>query len=986
MSSQFSHDQELQSYFTDVEHLREMFKQWLAAPELPKRLLIIHGVGGVGKSSLLRMFRLHCKSVRVPVALASGDEQKSALDVLTRWTDDLTADGVALPAFRKTLTQYRALYLKVEDETKKMAEKLAKEAAKTLVETAASTIPGLGPLVGKLGGMGVEALTDWLFGRGFKKPDVDLLLDPAKKLSEDFLTDVISAASKQRLVLMLDTFEQIDALTDWTREVAQRLHANALLVIAGRAVPNWDRAWHGWMANAHIEELKPMTEENMRELVRRYYATIRGGEPDPKQVEAIIAFARGLPMVVTSAVQLWVRYGVEDFQAVKPEIVANLVDRLMEGVPRELAPALEAAAIVRWFDQPILRAVMQRDDVRDVYDELRRFPFVRTRAEGRALHDAVREIIDEDLRVRDAERHRELHERAAAYFEARLGKASGEEAERLALERLYHRVRADEETGIKLFQEMAEELARYRMVNRLRALLNDVNTYPLEMENSRLWWEYYNARRIDLAAQTGELGHLAEAEKVYQAISETERANSKLRAYAYHDWGRILRGRRIGKFDYLKKVIDCFERSLALAQPDYKLAAGLYELGPIYRDMGQWDKAFEYLNQAQDYYQKHNAYYDLVLVYIRSGWYYTYRGNWSAAFAMYPRCVELTHQLGDPAFLRMETSSWMGWFHSGRRADIEQGTRKAAEIGKEIGLVVNLQSRDMGMVYGFSDRFAEAEECFSKDIQRSRAFASYTRRDEAVALGFYGMVLVRKGEIDKAIEILIESYTLKRNIEDTSYLLETINWLGIAHETVGEWEKAHAYYRQNLEEYRWAGRLYFDCGALTGLVRVKHAQGEYAAIPPLLAEAEQLAQQYEYNDHLASLRLTQGHIALEGNAPAWENGFDAALRYYQHALIYALRYNRFLLDEVLSGRPQGTPLRPIIPECLKRGEEGRKMLIALRDWWKAGVNDIGTPRPDTISPIPEGIALLEAERIAREREPGDGLPQKSVVEQIDAAL
>ncbi|MFN3742135.1 MAG: hypothetical protein ACK4VW_05630, partial [Anaerolineales bacterium] len=118
MSTEF--DQELQSYFTDVEHPREMFKQWLAAPTLPKRMLVIHGVGGVGKSSLLRMFRLHAKSVHVPVALASGDEHKSALDVLTRWADDLTADGVALPAFQKTLTQYRALYLKVEDEAAKV--------------------------------------------------------------------------------------------------------------------------------------------------------------------------------------------------------------------------------------------------------------------------------------------------------------------------------------------------------------------------------------------------------------------------------------------------------------------------------------------------------------------------------------------------------------------------------------------------------------------------------------------------------------------------------------------------------------------------------------------------------------------------------------------------------------------------------------------------------------------------------------------------
>jgi len=243
----------LQSYFTDVEHLRELFKQWLAAPALPKRMLVIHGVGGVGKSSLLRMFRLHCKSVGVPVALASGDEHKSALEVLTRWADDLKADGVRLPEFDKTFQQYRAIQAKVENEATKVAGKLAKGAAATVVETVASTIPGIGPLLGKLGGMGAEALVDWL--RGFlTKPDIDLLLDPAKKLTADFLADLQKAANRRRIVLMLDTFEQMTALEDWAREVAQQLPANVLLVIAGRALPNWGRAWPGWMANAQVEE------------------------------------------------------------------------------------------------------------------------------------------------------------------------------------------------------------------------------------------------------------------------------------------------------------------------------------------------------------------------------------------------------------------------------------------------------------------------------------------------------------------------------------------------------------------------------------------------------------------------------------------------------------------------------------------------------------------------------------------------------------
>ena len=112
----------------------------------------------------------------------------------------------------------------------------------------------------------------------------------------------------------------------------------------------------------------------------------------------------------------------------------------------------------------------------------------------------------------------------------------------------------------------------------------------------------------------------------------------------------------------------------------------------------------------------------------------------------------------------------------------------------------------------------------------------------------------------------------------------------------------------------------------------------------------------------------------------------AKLDYFKQAMVYALRYNRFLLDEVLNGRSQGTPLHPIIPYCLERGKEGRQILISLRDWWQTGINQIGISQPDTISPIPLGIPLLQAEHIARKREPGIGDLQKSVVEQIDAVL
>jgi tetratricopeptide (TPR) repeat protein len=982
-------DRELQSYFTDVDYLRELFKRWLAAPALPRRMLVIHGVGGVGKSSLLRMFRLHCKGIGVPVALASGDEQKSALEVLTRWADDLKTDGVALPTFTKALRHYRTLLGTVESKAAKMAKNLAKDVAKTVIETVTSTIPGIGPLVGKLGVMSAEALIDWLSGF-LKQPDIDLLLNPDKKLTADFLADLGKVADRRRIVLMLDTFEQMTALEDWAREVAQQLPANVLLVIAGRALPNWDRAWAGWMANAQVEELRPMSEDDMRELVRRYYATLRGGEPDPKQVEAIIRFARGLPMVVTSAVQLWVKYGVEDFHAVKPEIVANLVDRLMEGVPKAMVPAIEAAAVVRWFDQPILRAVMAQEDVRDAYNELRRFPFVRTRAEGLALHDAVREIMDENLRVQDAERHRELHERAASYFEKRLEKATGEEAERLGLERLYHRIRADEETGIQLFQEMAEELVRYRLVNRLRALLNDVNTYPLERENSRLWREYYETRILHLENQ------VSAARERYERLISVNPTDLKLRAYVMADYGDVLR--QLKKHE---QAISYLEKAISAIPIDTKLVWNFLKLAGGYRSLNRHADAWAAAKKVKEYCAEIGDRYGLLLALDRLESFYTEDGDFRQADAIRKQRLEILASLQFKLpYMEMFAHGGLGFYRaqlSGRYHETEQEIRKSVPIARELN-VTNLLVyvlKDLGYVLGLQGKYIEAEDAFNESLSISAKIDPVLHEmDQASTDGFWGYILDRQGRYKESEKKLLRSVETKKRVGDVVGIPEVYIWLGelieirfLIDSSENKLELAGSYYTEAVSLVRsFQTRYYFRVWALTGLVRVKHAQGDYAAIPPLLAEAEGLAQQYEYNDHLASLRLTQGHIAWEGNAPAWENGFDAALRYYQHALIYALRYNRFLLDEVLSGRPQGTPLRPIIPECLKRGEEGRRMLIALRDWWQTGVNDIGTPRPDTISPIPEGIPLLEAERIAREREPGDGSPQKSVVEQIEAAL
>jgi len=83
------------------------------------------------------MYRLYCKRQRIPVALVSGDEVKSPVDVLRGFAQDLAYDGVKLPDFAKTHDRYRAIQARVEEQARKDARgKAADLAGKTAVKTA----------------------------------------------------------------------------------------------------------------------------------------------------------------------------------------------------------------------------------------------------------------------------------------------------------------------------------------------------------------------------------------------------------------------------------------------------------------------------------------------------------------------------------------------------------------------------------------------------------------------------------------------------------------------------------------------------------------------------------------------------------------------------------------------------------------------------------------------------------------------------------
>jgi len=931
-----SEDSELEAFFTGVEYLRQVFRGLAAAPHLAKRLLIIHGVGGVGKSSLLQMNRLFCKRHNIPVAFVSGDQAKTAVDVLRGLADDLIQDGVALPTFAAVLRKYGAIQARVrqkaedaEGKVSKAAKVLGKATAKTAVKMAASAIPVVGPLVGELGGEGAAAIVGWLHSF-LSKPEIDLYLDPAAELTEGFLSDLAQVAEQRRVVLILDTYEQMTNLDAWIRDLFRVLHPNILGVIAGRTTPSvvWDREWRTWMAHAQVEELKPMNEHDMRVLVRRYHAMVPGDEPDATQVEAIVRFARGLPLLATTAVRLWTHYGVPEFQTVKPQAIADVVDQLLREVPETMRPALEAAAVLHWFRKDVLRAVLGQEEVRATYRELRSFPFVRPRTEGLAIHDTFREVMNTYLATHDPERYHTLHKRAAAFYEGQLGEADekgekwGEEYKALMLERLYHSFKVHEEEGLELFTALWDSEAYYQ-VDFLQKVFAAMGSWVLR------------------APASGKM-------RYYQGRFELWHNGNPPRA---------------------KEILKSLHRELDVNDLEL-LAMVTLELASASHELAEFDNAIEYCRQSKSLFEQLGDIGGATWALQIMGSAYNRMGAYAQAIESYEGAIE---RAGAEEYLRGQCLYRVGdpYRRTGQCDKALECFIQSLAIWRRLG-----HKRMTGLLQGWIGdalrsqyRLDDAFTWFSRSLQTyqelNRQFPGMWELKMEMGNPKYNLARIRllEGDLDDALRYAEETGEIWETADQTRREM-LARLLGRIFHAKGELSRARQHYTESLDLSNWMDHK------IDSLLYLTILGYDEATAPSHLDELERLALRHDCWEHLARLRVVQGNLTIDEAHRLADRGEERArllhdaFAKYSEAMIYALRFNRFLLDHVL-GR--------VIHRCEEQGAEGSTLLTWLADLWRTGKTEEGTP-------------LVEIERIGREREKGDGQPQTQVMRQIEAAM
>jgi len=224
-----------------------------------------------------------------------------------------------------------------------------------------------------------------------------------------------------RTVLALDTYETFGLMDTWLRQVfLPALPETVLTIIAGREAPNpaWltTPGWEGLFREIELRELPDADAVRMLEA--------RGLTAD--QAERVNRFARGHPLALElAAAALRTQPDLDITGGPPPNVLPQLTQAFLAGLPSQTTEAAEAAATVRRVTEPVLRQLLEVSAVRGVFNELQVLPFVDATAEGLTLHDVVRDTIANDLARRDPERYRTYRQRAWRFFTSESHRVAG---------------------------------------------------------------------------------------------------------------------------------------------------------------------------------------------------------------------------------------------------------------------------------------------------------------------------------------------------------------------------------------------------------------------------------------------------------------------------------------------------------------------------------------------------------------------------------
>lgn len=228
---------------------------------------------------------------------------------------------------------------------------------------------------------------------------------------ESLIATLQQTAQKEPLVITIDTFEDVGELNRWLRErFIPHLPSACTVVIAGR-YPLAEL----WKAQPIWQQLiNPLPLKNFSRELTTEYLKLNGIDNNPL-VERAWRNTDGYPLALSLSVMLAHKEGEEALatSTSNADIVTELTQRWLREIPdTKLRRFIEAAAIVRYFNQDLLGHIAGEEIDDQMFQQLVKSSFIRSGLKGWAIHSLVRNALNKELSQRSPEHHTALTLRA----------------------------------------------------------------------------------------------------------------------------------------------------------------------------------------------------------------------------------------------------------------------------------------------------------------------------------------------------------------------------------------------------------------------------------------------------------------------------------------------------------------------------------------------------------------------------------------------
>ncbi len=256
-------------------------------------------------------------------------------------------------------------------------------------------------------------------------------------------------------------------------------------------------------------------------------------------------------------------------------------------------------------------------------------------------------------------------------------------------------------------------------------------------------------------------------------------------------------------------------------------ATTLSNIGVVYAALGEKQKGLEYYNQSLPLTRAVGDRRQEAITLNNIGQVYSDLGEKQKALEYYSQSLPLSRAVGNR---RQEaitlTSIGLLYSHLGEKQKALEYYNQSLPLSREAGDRTQeaITLTNIGNVYSDLGEKQKALEYYSQSLPLSRAVGYRTQ--EAITLTSIGQVYSHLGEKQKALEYYSQSLPLSREAGDRSGEATTLHNIGQVYDDLGENQKALEYYSQSLPLFRAVGDRGGEAGTLISIGNVYSALGE----------------------------------------------------------------------------------------------------------------------------------------------------------------